>query len=380
MTATVQIIGPHLRAPGGVANLYNVLLPRLETAGSIRTAYLAVGSGGRGRVPWHVLSDQRRVSAQLAAGDADIVHLNPSLGYKSFVRDALIARAAKKHGRKLLVAFHGWSERLAREIDGPLRPVFAASFGKADAFIVLARRFEQRLRAWGVRQPIHRGVTAVDDDCIDVAAVERRLRALAGSSPAQPLALLFMSRLEHSKGALTTVQAVDALLQRGHALRLTVAGDGPAAGAIREYLRQRPGLGKHIAMAGQVGGEAKTELLRSHHLFCLPTSYGEGLPTAVVEAMAFGMTVVTSPVGGIADFFQAGTMGELVPGTEVPPLIAALQRLDEDRGRLAAMGRYNVDYARRHFYASRVASQLLEIYEAVLSPPAAEWAPTATGR
>jgi glycosyltransferase involved in cell wall biosynthesis len=359
----VHIIGPSVEAPGGVASYYGVLLPRLQRNTALEVGQTAIGSARPDRPPWYILSDQWRVYRALKRLRPAIVHVNPSLGPKSFYRDALFVRAAKAQGAKVLVFFHGWSRDFERAVDGPLSRVFAATYGKADAFIVLAQDFAEALRRWGVRGDIHLGTTVVDEEQLDAEAVHARLNGLTRS---RPLKVLFMARLEPEKGALETVQAVVRLAEAGAALELRVAGSGPAEPAIRRYLEKHPEAGRCVSLLGHVSGAAKTALLLSHDVFCLPTRYGEGMPTSVLEAMAFGMGVVTSPVGGLKDFFQPPQMGALVAADDVGQIMQAVQALDADRPGLAAVGRFNFDYARTRFYSARVAEQIESIYAQLL--------------
>ena len=102
--------------------------------------------------------------------------------------------------------------------------------------------------------------------------------------------------------------------------------------------------------------------MTEHHLYCFPTYYGEGLPTSVLEAMAFGMPVVTRPVGGLADLFEDGKMGALVYGKNPDEIADCIEKIIVDKEKMADMARYNADYAQKHFLSSVVAKRLLNIY------------------
>lgn len=116
-----------------------------------------------------------------------------------------------------------------------------------------------------------------------------------------------MSRLTGEKGLSETLGAFKAVQADYPYWNLCVAGDGPIFSWAKE-------MGKNHARVhfkGHVSGKVKKTLLSQADIYVLP-SYTEGLPTSVLEAMAFGCPVITTPVGGLTDFFKEGQMGYFV--------------------------------------------------------------------
>ncbi|MFK7779184.1 MAG: glycosyltransferase family 4 protein, partial [Gimesia sp.] len=93
----------------------------------------------------------------------------------------------------------------------------------------------------------------------------------------------------------------------------------------------------------------------------------EGLPNTVLEAMAFGMPVITRPVGGLADIFEDGNMGALVQGKSAEEIASCLEQMIHEPEKMAEIGRYNATYAKEHFMASVVAGKLVDIYDSILA-------------
>jgi glycosyltransferase involved in cell wall biosynthesis len=131
---------------------------------------------------------------------------------------------------------------------------------------------------------------------------------------------------------------------------------------VRRAVAAHAGLAGRVEVVGYVRDEAKRALFMSHHVYCFPSEYKEGMPNSVLEAMALGMPIVTCPVGGLADFFEDGRMGWLVPGRDAARVAAKLESLAGDRAGAAAMAAYNHAYAVRRFLAPDVARRLGEIY------------------
>jgi glycosyltransferase involved in cell wall biosynthesis len=360
----IQLIGPGLEVPGGVSNFLGLLRSRLSRRPGMRVDYLPVGGGRSRGNGFHLIGDQWRMRRALGRGEPDLVHINPSLGMGSLLRDGFIVRSAKRRGHRVLVFFHGWSWEVAGRIDrnAELRRFFQTSLGRADAFVILASAFERKLREWGLRQPIFRGVTMVADESVHLPSVHEKLRNLEVGRSALPLRILFLSRLEPSKGALETVQAAHRLVDQGCPVRLTVAGSGPAQLDIERYLRRHPALRGAVRLTGHVRGREKDALFASHGLFAFPTRYGEGLPTVVVEAMAHGMPVVTCPSGGIADFFVPDRMGAFTAPDDIDELARVFRHFWERPGELRRKGLFNCSYAQANFYSSKVVDRLVEVY------------------
>lgn len=354
----VLVVGPDRSDPGGVANYYNAVFPRLASD-DVEVHYLEIGSTKSSGGKFHLLTDQLRLWRALGRINPDIVHLNPSLDLRSYLRDGAFSLQVRLRRKKLLVFFHGWQQSFADSLGGALACFFRSTFGHSDATIVLARNFEQQLRRLGLKSPVHLGNTAVANELLETFSIDEKVADLSST---QEYHLLYLSRLEHAKGVLALVDAVGILLREGAGIYLTVAGTGPAMADLRTKVEALGPLGERISMVGYVRNESKVEVLGSHHIFCFPTQYGEGMPTAVLEAMAFGMPVITCAVGGIGDFFEDPGMGRLLPSADPALIAAAVRSLVSDAPGLGAVGRYNYNYAQHHFLASRAADFLRQRY------------------
>ncbi len=85
-----------------------------------------------------------------------------------------------------------------------------------------------------------------------------------------------------------------------------------------------------------------------------------------MEAMAFGLPVITRPVGGLNDFFEDGKMGFIVETLEPRAFADALEKLIEQPETCNKMGRHNREYTRGRFAASHVAKRIYRIHEDIL--------------
>ncbi len=140
---------------------------------------------------------------------------------------------------------------------------------------------------------------------------------------------------------------------------LAIVGDGPQRDALAEAVTTL-GLGRRVTFAGRQ--DDVVPWLRAFDVFALPSTANEGVPQALMQAMASGLTVVTTPVGAIGELVAEGETGLIVPPQDPGALAVALSQLLGDRDlaiRLAAAGR-------RHVEANFSAKAMLDAMERVL--------------
>ncbi len=185
--------------------------------------------------------------------------------------------------------------------------------------------------------------------------------------PARRLRIFCIARLTQPKGLDTLLQAASLLGQEALDFEILIAGDGPERASLFA-LRDQLGLNRVVTFLGELDASAISAHLGNSDLFVLP-SRTEALPVSLIEAMASGLPVVATDVGGVAEALRGGAAGLLVP-PDSPSLIAqALHRLltrEEDRANFAraafqayAEGPYSEEVALNAVLASyrRVASQ-----------------------
>ncbi len=185
---------PCLQDQGGVAGFYRGVLPHfpLETI-----VPLEIGGTRNSGGLLHSLIDQFRFRSVVKNLKPALIYLNPSLNYKSFVRDGAFAWHAKQMGYPLLVFWHGWDKDFERKVSGKFRSFFQSTFGRADGFIVLASDFERKLREWGVEVPVFRGTTNVEESLLAGIDVQEKWSDIPRISH---IKILFLARLERTKG------------------------------------------------------------------------------------------------------------------------------------------------------------------------------------
>lgn len=355
MTKTVLINVPRLNVPGGVTNYFQVLRNHL---GSGRQ-YFEIGSraneSGSVRRIKRTLIDYWRFHRKLSTEEYSLVHLNPSLGSKSILRDALFLLIARVHSVPVLVFFHGWDDHFQDFIRRRLSLFFRYVFNKAAGLIVLAKDFREQLETMGIGVPIYQMTTCVDNSIFEKQGLE-------GDSKGR-VNILYLSRLDHGKGVVEAINSFSSVRRETPHATLTIAGDGPERKPAEQVVRKQHIEDVHFL--GHVEGDKKRRAFLESDIFFFPTFYGEGMPIVVLEAMSYGLPVITRAVGGLKDFFEHERMGYITESSDTGDLATMLQSLVQDPELRSRMGQYNCRYAQEHFAASVVAKDLEGIYARV---------------
>ncbi|MEZ0169273.1 glycosyltransferase family 4 protein [Microvirga sp. TS319] len=157
--------------------------------------------------------------------------------------------------------------------------------------------------------------------------------------PAQPpLKVALVARMLWSKGVDLAVEAVRAARGKGAPIELSLYGapDPSNPKAIPEETLKAWGAEPGISWHGTTRDVAA--IWRDHHVACLPSRGGEGLPRTLLEAAACGRAIVTTDVPGCRALVRDDVEGLLVPPGDAGALADALAVLSADRGRVARMG------------------------------------------
>jgi glycosyltransferase involved in cell wall biosynthesis len=256
----------------------------------------------------------------------DVVHLHMS-SYGSFVRKAIMFWTARALRVPAVVHVHGSEFDVFHDaLPTPLRAVVRATFTQAAVVVALGDRWAQRL---AVIAPGARIVSIPNGVRVPTARAEPAARAPR---------VVFLGEIGERKGAFVLLEAwakVGTEPDVPAGAHLTLAGDRGTELA-RAIVAER-GLSDTVDVRSWLSPAEAAELLAGADVFVLP-SRSEGQPMAVLEAMANGLCVVASDVGGIPELIDDGRSGLLVPPDDVEALVAALRRVLADAALRAQLG------------------------------------------
>jgi glycosyltransferase involved in cell wall biosynthesis len=168
--------------------------------------------------------------------------------------------------------------------------------------------------------------------------------------------------LRDQKGLPTLLDTLDLLAERGELPRFAIVGNGPFYGEVKRRITG----GKLDGSVLLTPFEGRPEpYLQALDVFVLP-SYWEGLPIAVLEAMAMGLPVIASAVGGTPEAVEDGITGQLVPMKDPTALADRIAQLSRDAHTRARMGAAGRQRAQALFSTSVMVDSLAELYRELL--------------
>jgi sugar transferase (PEP-CTERM/EpsH1 system associated) len=190
----------------------------------------------------------------------------------------------------------------------------------------------------------------------------------AGFAPEGAIVIGSVGRLVPVKDPLTLVRAFIRLLDSApdgrEKLRLVLVGDGPLRQALEEILA-KAGATANTWLAGT--RDDVPQLLRSFDIFALP-SLAEGISNTILEAMATGLPVVATSVGGTPELVTDGASGRLVPPSDSLAMAKALQRYIDHPSLIAQHGQAGCQRVEHEFGIDKMVNRYQAVYDALLKP------------
>ena len=355
MKKRILILGPSLSAKGGVSLYYSVVFPLLQSQELFDIEYFSIGSStGRG-----AFGDFLSFFKKIYDFDPHLLHVNTSLGWKSFLRDGFFLLVARLFNCKRLVFFRGWSLSDSVTSGFVFQCIFKLCYKSSHGFCVLANDVSNKLKEWQVSGTVFKQTTVVDENLLELelaTSPEKKVKRI------HALNLLFLSRVEKEKGIFELVNSLKILNEQMYDVHLTIAGAGSQIQNLKNEVI-KSGIEEIVTFVGFVEGDKKRELLKNSDVFCLP-SYTEGMPNSVLEAMCFGMPIIATPTGALKDIVTEET-GILVPIKSIYPLVDAIKKFT-NKSLLLKISEYNKIKAADLYLSSSVSQRLINVYKDLL--------------
>ena len=360
--AKVVLLGPALGAVSGVSTHLNMLFAS-SLARSFELLQFQVGTEGRResalRRLLRLMVSPVQLAYYLLRQQPAIVHINTSMDSKAYWRDLAYLVIAKLMRRRVVYQVHGGALPADFFATSPtLSCLLRWALRLTDAVLVLSH---EELAAYKAFAPGL--VVRLVPNAIDPVGLVDQPRSYNTSAP---LRLVFIGRLVRVKGLFEIVEALAQLKSEGLRFELAFAGDGPDRLALEAFVQQR-GIGKQTRMLGGVFGPAKTSLWLESDVFLFPTYHAEGLPYAILEAMAGGCVAVAAPVAAIADVVENGVNGLFVKSQDAVALASAVRALDSDRQLLRQLGDAGRARIADYYTLPRLADDIGRIYRLILA-------------
>jgi glycosyltransferase involved in cell wall biosynthesis len=186
------------------------------------------------------------------------------------------------------------------------------------------------------------------------------------TAPTNLSRFLFLGRLGQRKGVYDLLQAIDILVnkERHSDLQFFLAGDGDIDEVNRIIAEKQ--LTQHVQLLGWLQEKEKMEWFRQVDTIVLP-SYNEGLPMALLEAMAAGKIIISTRVGGIPDLVEDGKNGFLMTPGDIDKLCQSIVYVKNHPAEMITMAKDNQEKILQDYNLATINQQLFAIYREVLA-------------
>lgn len=341
------MIGAGRDVRGGVSSVVNsyydagldklcelTYLPTMEDGSKLKKLLVAAGA---------------RVRFERLIRGNDILHVHMSAD-NSFYRKAVFIRKAYKEGKKIIIHMHGstfdlfYKERCNDVQKQQVREIFAM----ADKVIALSEDWKEFLAEYICdKQKI-----VVIYNAVKIPEVYPKDYTNRN--------MLFLGILGQRKGTYDLIEVLPEILRWYPDSHIYFGGDGEREQA--ERLCMEKGIIDHVTFLGWVRGAGKERLLKECSIYVLPT-YHEGMPMSILEAMSYGMAVVSTYAGGIPHIITDNENGLLCEAGDKAALQNKLLKLLEDGSLRERLGRNAYRMMTRKFDVKENVKRVYDIYE-----------------
>lgn len=278
----------------------------------------------------------------------DIVHVHMA-AQASFFRKSIFIKKAFKSKKKIIIHSHAadFNSFYDKQSNEKQKQYIKQIFSMADKVIVLSEEwadfFGKEICSPEKLIILYNGVTMPDYEKTDYTDHN----------------ILFLGRLGMRKGIYDLLKAIPKIVEQIPDAMFYIGGDGDINNC--RTIAERENITDHVKFLGWVKGREKEEYLKQCSVFTLP-SYHEGMPMSVLEAMSYGLAVVTTNVGGIPQIIDDGINGIKIKSGDVLSIqsnIIELLKNSEYKKRIAQCGHNKVC---EHFNIEQNINKLDEIY------------------
>ena len=316
--ANVLMIAPNTDVKGGIST---VVLSILHSKLSIDNKFWIVSThtdGNRLYKAYVAMSGVLKSLLILKNKQIDVVHIHGS-DIISTTRKSLFFRIAKIFHKKIIYHFHG-AFFYEQYIGGPwfIKKNARSVFEKSDHVVCLSESWKEII---GNIAPTAK-ITVIPN-AVEVT-VDRKTYDKKNRSQFN---IVFLGKIGQRKGVFDLIKCVKNLKEQGIKIKLYIGGNGDVGKLHKEVEEKK--LGDVVSYLGWISRRQRDELFCITDLFVLP-SYAEGMPMSILEAMAFGLPVIATSVGGVPELVDDGETGLLFEPGNILDMELKIKKIYED--------------------------------------------------
>lgn len=332
----VLMVGSHSSVNGGITTVINQI--KNYEWRDIKLDFIPtyIQKNGAIKILFFCLS-YVRIVLYLLLKKPDIVYMHMSFK-GSYYRKRAIYRLSKTFGVKVVVHLHGSEfEKWYNESSNKAQKKIKLFLSDVDTIIVLGNKWERVIKSIQPQAKIVvlNNSVSIPSKTIGWNASKRRI--------------LYLGVLVKRKGVHDLLRALQKLLKEDEnsEIVLTIAGSGSEETRLKNYVIKN-GLSSCVEFVGWADDKKKKELLLSSQILILP-SYNEGLPMAILEAMSYGIPIISTDVGDISCAVKNGINGYLVNPGDIQSMASSISKIAFNRKKFETMSASSRKIAEEYF-------------------------------
>lgn len=277
----------------------------------------------------------------------NIVHIHTSEP-SSAIRKCFFMLWSKCLGKKVIIHFHAFSPDTT--INGRYQNIYKYLFKRADKVIVLSQSWKE-----SVNKIFHIGnkVQVIYNPCTTEILPQIYIKQNI---------ILYAGTINARKGYKDMIKAFSQIASLFPDWKIVFAGNGEIENGKK--LAKELGIEKQTFFLGWLKGKDKDKAFKEASIFCLP-SYAEGFPMGVLDAWAYGLPVITTPVGGIPDIAKDGENMLLFPPGDCTKLAIQMTRMIKDKNLRDNIINKSIALAKNNFNLNTINSQIKQLYKSI---------------
>lgn len=356
----VMMVGPGSGIIGGITTLVDTILPHVNSR--VQLYYFPTVSNRpskqSGKFSFKnlmiAIEQISRFSRSIRKFRPHLLHIHTSQGI-AWLKDTAYIWVGKIMKSKVVVHIHAADfAELYSDHSKPVQAYTRCMLNKADAVIAVSDKWKEKLSSIVAEEKIHTFTNCIQVP--DETTVHPSDRMFSYG--------LFLGSIGPRKGAFDLIDAVGRIDQNGNGFHIWLAGYEERQGdlEIAHQKLEEHTLKDRCELVGVVTGSKKHDYLQQMDFFVLP-SYNEGLPMAILEGMAQGRAIISTPVGGIPEVVIDGYNGYLVEPGDVQTLAEKIKTLVNHPDLCNQMGLNSLNIAKQKLSVQTYVNRLMNVYE-----------------
>ncbi len=264
----------------------------------------------------------------------------------SATRKNIFLITSKLFNKQVILHFHSFSPDTT--INGEKKDLYRKMFSMANQIIVLSKYWENQLLL--SFPDLSDKINILYNPCPSI---------IINTEFEKEKYILYAGTLNERKGYADLIRAFSKIAIKNKDWKLILAGNGEIEKA--RSLSNELNISNQVVCLGWISGEKKDEIFNSSSIFCLP-SYNEGFPMAVLDAWAYGLPVITTPVGGLPDILEHNKNALVFEQGDIDKLAENLDELINNELLWDALSKASKDISLNIFNIEKIADNLNNIY------------------